>query len=258
MVAYSFRKPFAPKIEDGSKHHTLRGPRRRHAREGETLQLYTGMRTKACRLVATKTCTQVCGVRLDFGWREAPVVVFAIAELASLGLGRPADGPGGAPCRVGPMAPVVDVQAFARADGFPSFGAMARWWWTMHRTRRWNGFLVNWGEPYSLSLPARSEAVQSDAKRVAVHRPAAWQLEPDRWAAPAIAIELRRGGWSGEGLRTYRSDVDRRVIAAHGVDGSAPVWRVDGRDGDHASLEDLAGVLLRLDRDAATDREWAA
>jgi len=48
MVAYNFKKRFAPLIISGAKPHTIRGHRKRHARPGEAMQLYTGMRTKHC------------------------------------------------------------------------------------------------------------------------------------------------------------------------------------------------------------------
>lgn len=68
MVAYSFQKRFLPKIVaglepgpwlPGMKRHTMRQPRSgrsRHARPGETIQLYTGMRTKHCRQVGRVRC----------------------------------------------------------------------------------------------------------------------------------------------------------------------------------------------------------
>ena len=53
MVAYSFKSKFAPLVEAGIKQQTIRADRKRHARPGEALQLYTGMRTKACRKLLT-------------------------------------------------------------------------------------------------------------------------------------------------------------------------------------------------------------
>ncbi len=49
MVAYNFKKQFVPLIEMGAKRQTIRSPRKRHTKPGEAVQLYTGMRTKACR-----------------------------------------------------------------------------------------------------------------------------------------------------------------------------------------------------------------
>jgi hypothetical protein len=46
VVAYSFRQQFRPPILAGTKRQTIRADRKRHARPGEQLQLYTGMRTR--------------------------------------------------------------------------------------------------------------------------------------------------------------------------------------------------------------------
>lgn len=51
MVAYSFQKMFAEDIRFGFKVHTVRGERKRHARPGEMIQLYSGLRTKQCRKI---------------------------------------------------------------------------------------------------------------------------------------------------------------------------------------------------------------
>ena len=48
MVAYNFMKQFADDVASGRKDFTIRGQRKRHARPGEPVQLYTGMRTKCC------------------------------------------------------------------------------------------------------------------------------------------------------------------------------------------------------------------
>lgn len=70
MPAYSFQRQFAQPIIDGTKGGTIRAPRRispttgnhrraevgGHAWPGETLYLFTGMRTKQCRKIAEKTC----------------------------------------------------------------------------------------------------------------------------------------------------------------------------------------------------------
>ena len=49
MVAFNFQKQFVPLIESGSKWQTIRQTLR--AKEGDRLQLYTGMRTKNCRKI---------------------------------------------------------------------------------------------------------------------------------------------------------------------------------------------------------------
>ncbi len=251
MVAYSFQPGFVAPIEAGTKLHTLRNPRKRHARPGEALQLYTGMRTRSCRLVARKTCSQVLGVWLDFRSSSQPVQLFETAELVP-----------GEPRRIGPCHDVADVDAFAVADGFSRFEVLARWWRKTHEVRYWEGVLIGWGPPY-LQEPELAQAAHADRART--HAGAApapidppWTAEPWAWRPPAIAAFLVRGGWTAAGLRRYRSTVDPRVYAVGGV-GGAPTWLCEagGVAGEHASLEDVAVVLLRVDRAAAADRDWA-
>lgn len=50
MVAYNFKEQFAPLVSSGIKRQTIRANGdRRHAAPGESVQLYTGQRTKECR-----------------------------------------------------------------------------------------------------------------------------------------------------------------------------------------------------------------
>ncbi|MGO8079882.1 ASCH domain-containing protein [Rhizobium leguminosarum] len=58
MVAYSFKPYFTPQIEDLTKCQTVRADRPRHARPGEAVQLFQGMRTRHCRrIVVDPICT---------------------------------------------------------------------------------------------------------------------------------------------------------------------------------------------------------
>ena len=57
MVAYNFQSEFGPRILDRIKCSTIRrNGKRRHAVKGDEVQLYTGQRTKACRLLGRSTC----------------------------------------------------------------------------------------------------------------------------------------------------------------------------------------------------------
>lgn len=60
MVAYSFKSGFVPAIRARTKRQTIRLPRPRHARPGEMLQTYCGMRTKSCfRIIPDPRCIGV-------------------------------------------------------------------------------------------------------------------------------------------------------------------------------------------------------
>lgn len=69
MVAYNFQNRFAPDIRSGAKKNTIRAMRKgrsRHARPGEALQLYTGMRTSVCeKLIDDPTCLNVLPIEIN-------------------------------------------------------------------------------------------------------------------------------------------------------------------------------------------------
>ena len=57
MVAYSFKARFVPLIREGLKTQTIRAQRSRHARPGELIQLFSGMRTHLCeKIVPDPVC----------------------------------------------------------------------------------------------------------------------------------------------------------------------------------------------------------
>jgi len=66
MVAFNFKREWTSLVEDGIKRQTVRASLR--AEVGDTLQLYTGQRTKACRkLRADVVCAGVSGVTREPG-----------------------------------------------------------------------------------------------------------------------------------------------------------------------------------------------
>lgn len=58
MPALNFKKRFEPMIESGDKRQTIRAKRKdcRDPKEGQTLYLYTGMRSKGCRKLGEAPC----------------------------------------------------------------------------------------------------------------------------------------------------------------------------------------------------------
>lgn len=104
MVAYNFQRRFADDVATGRKRQTIRAPRKdnRHAKPGDRLQLYTGMRTKACRKLDEGICkiSTYCAIRED-----------------GITLGN---------------HPRVDIDEFAVADGFEDFESMKTWFRKTH------------------------------------------------------------------------------------------------------------------------------
>lgn len=123
MVAYSFQKRFAPLIREGLKTQTIRADRKRHARPGELLQLFTGMRTAHCeRIVPDVVCTAVLPIAI--GW--------ASARIARVEVG---------------MIPVRNLDHFAASDGFIDLDDMTDFWLEHHGARPFEGVVIEWSMP---------------------------------------------------------------------------------------------------------------
>lgn len=125
MVAYNFQERFAPLIESGKKCQTIRRiGKRRHARCDEPIQLYTGMRTQACRKIIEPD--PVCVM-------TEPIKVFtrglAFRVPRTEDLWRLLD---------------VDLDDAAREDGFVGWDEMRSWFSSTHGLP-FVGLLIRWG-----------------------------------------------------------------------------------------------------------------
>lgn len=138
MVAYSFKKEFIKSIQAGlgilvepasdgtpvrPKRQTIRANgKRRHAREGENLQLYYGMRTKQCRSIGVARCSKVTPIVMRIPKDDA----FLLISI---------DG-----------APEVEVtDEFAARDGFGSVEDMWLFWRREHAdVAVFEGVLIEW------------------------------------------------------------------------------------------------------------------
>jgi hypothetical protein len=129
MVAYSFKQRFVEPITlglepgpwlPGMKRQTIRvrGGARRHARPGQELQLYTGMRTKACKLIGKTVCTSVENIGLDF-----------VRDHVTIDR-KPA---------------WCELNVFARQDGFADWGEMKKFWELTHGCLfDFHGVIIYW------------------------------------------------------------------------------------------------------------------
>lgn len=108
MVAYSFKPQFVEPILTGRKNGTIRAVGlRRHARANDALQLYTGMRTKACRLILITRCEMSLSILMR--WQAKPEIFVDGMKLETR-----------------------FFDAFAQSDGFANFDAMASFWRDTH------------------------------------------------------------------------------------------------------------------------------
>lgn len=139
MVAYSFQKRFLEEIRAGVKQQTIRLHRKRHAREGEAIQLFTGPRMRPTR-VGEARCLAAREVRLDFD--------FGVVELDhSLMITTP-----------------DELDDFAERDGFRvpqqlvgkirPWDYMGRFWAITHPDDpHFSGVLIDWGETFRATPP---------------------------------------------------------------------------------------------------------
>jgi len=130
MPALNFRKEFAGAVESGEKRQTVRAIRkdgRPHAKVGDTIKLYTGMRTKSCRLLAQATVSRIDSIRIE------PTEMFLSGtRLLSAIFSRDQIG--------------FTDNEFAQSDGFSSFMDMADWFDDVHGLP-FEGVVIYWDDP---------------------------------------------------------------------------------------------------------------
>jgi hypothetical protein len=120
MVAYNFKPRFAPAVQRGTKSQTIRPPgKRRHAKPGDMLQLYTNMRSPDCRLLRVAPCILSTGCSIF-----AHMVVIDGRRITGRAL-----------------------EDFASADGFSSWGEMCEWFRDAYGLP-FEGRLIRWDADY--------------------------------------------------------------------------------------------------------------
>jgi hypothetical protein len=128
MVAYSFNKRFVLPIENRTKTHTIRAYRKgnsRHARPGETLQLYTALRTRHTRLIGLAECLDIYDIEIHLGGS----VTFPDTGLKGYCGDR--------------------LDLFAQLDGFENWRDFYDFWRREHRkVSKFNGVLIEWGQSF--------------------------------------------------------------------------------------------------------------
>ncbi|MBR0687326.1 hypothetical protein JQ594_15450 [Bradyrhizobium manausense] len=135
MVAYSFKGRFVDPIRVGlsrislsydrhPKRQTIRAVgKRRHARPGETLQLYCGMRSPQCFKIGEARCTAV-----------RPILIYVQADHVEIKGERH-------------LRSLSELDAFAQSDGFANWSEMKAFWLEEHRGKRLGpfvGILIQW------------------------------------------------------------------------------------------------------------------
>lgn len=105
MGLYNFQKRFVPFILSGAKKHTIRATRKNPDKPGNTLHLYTGLRTKNTQLLMRVSCVKVEEIVIR-SLESSMFDVFVDGNELNLD----------------------ELERLARADGFQSWSDMAAFW----------------------------------------------------------------------------------------------------------------------------------
>ncbi len=121
MPALNFKKVFANDVESGQKRQTIRKFRKdgRDPRSGQTLYLYTGMRTKSCRKLSEDECVEALPIWIDQHENGIAIIILDGDQLDSVGIAK-----------------------IAKADGFKNTGEFLTFFGT--RFEPFYGLLIRW------------------------------------------------------------------------------------------------------------------
>jgi hypothetical protein len=126
MGLYNFKPQFLPMILDGTKTHTIRAPRKGSQDvPGNTMHLYTGLRTKKAKLLGRFKCAKVEAIqissRVSFNpsGTDSPAVVWVD----------------------GSMLHDDEMEQLARRDGFRHMTEMMDFW---KGRLPFKGFIFHW------------------------------------------------------------------------------------------------------------------
>lgn len=136
MGLYNFQKRFVPFILSGEKTHTIRALRAHPDKPGNTLHLYSGLRTKKAKLLMRVPCVKVETITFTV-WRD-PDRDSADEELEHVLVTID-----------GNTLYADEKDAFARSDGFKDFADMVAFWRARHgvaggNTLPFNGQIIHW------------------------------------------------------------------------------------------------------------------
>lgn len=125
MNCFSFQTRFVEPILGGIKDQTIRAPRKVPPKIGGVMHLFTGMRTKACKRIATVTCTEILKIDISPFYFRGYVWLGANDNATTL-------------------SSEPELQAFARRDGFSSSEEMCDFWQASHGALLFRGEVYRW------------------------------------------------------------------------------------------------------------------
>ena len=116
MPILNFQKQFAEAVKNGTKKQTIRATRKYPIKKGDTLYLYTGLRTKSAEMLKEVICKDALDIKID--WYKVVLPTTTINYLEKL-------------------------EAFAKADGFEDWTALLSWFEDTHGLP-FKGQLILW------------------------------------------------------------------------------------------------------------------
>lgn len=114
MVAINFQPQFIEALLLGAKRQTIR--RKARCEPGDKIQIYTGQRTKDCRMLGEAVCLAT-----------APVALYP--SRAYIGSHMLSDN---------------QRQELAEADGFKDYAEMHEWFKVKYKSRSFEGVIIKW------------------------------------------------------------------------------------------------------------------
>jgi hypothetical protein len=124
-----FKKKFAPKIINGSKIHTVRNFRKVKPKLGETLYMYTGLRTRNCELITNKeTLKGIDIVRIYIS--HVSCEIWINIEYKDQNSNNKLN--------------LQQMEEFAINDGFDDLPDFIKWWMDGYNLVDFRGNLLHW------------------------------------------------------------------------------------------------------------------
>lgn len=144
MAILGFKKQFAGKVRNGRKRQTIRAFRKYPIKQGETLYLYTALRTKNAEKLREVKCKSVHAIEIWFNrglilYTDTDTYYSDILKKHVL-IKRGFSG-------------IKTLNAFARCDGFKNWDDMKAFWIAEHGVKKANrklillkfeGILIKW------------------------------------------------------------------------------------------------------------------
>lgn len=127
MGIYNFRARFVPFILDVRKTHTIRSIRANPDKPGNTLHLYTGLRTKKAKLLMRVPCVRVEEICIHETIRTEGVTEYRSCLITI----------------DGDQLSDSEMEALARRDGFRDFPEMLAFWNERHQLP-FRGHIIHW------------------------------------------------------------------------------------------------------------------